>query len=225
MSGAALRIAAVEGRALPLRGDDVDTDRIIPARYLRAISFEGLERHVFEDDRSAAPAADRPGPHPFDDPRFAGARVLVVQRNFGCGSSREHAPQALYRWGIRAVVGESFSDIFFGNAAVMGLPCVTAPRSEIDALLARVEAHPDTPVRIDLDSLRCVSNGFTCAVSMPPHSRQAFLSGAWDTTGMLLDRYDEVRAAAARLPYLTGFRRPGGAEASLRKERRGAETG
>lgn len=195
---ASQRITAVEGGAVPLHGDDIDTDRIIPARYLRTVSFEGLERHVFEDDRRSAP-------HAFDDPRFAGARVLLVHSNFGCGSSREHAPQALYRWGIRAVVGLSFSDIFFGNAAVIGLPCVTAAREDVDALMAFIEQHPRSTVRVDLLALTCESDAFSCPVGMPTAVRDAFVSGAWDTTAMLLERYDEVRAVPARLPYLNEF--------------------
>jgi 3-isopropylmalate/(R)-2-methylmalate dehydratase small subunit len=187
------RIVEVAGTALPLRGDDIDTDRIIPARYLRVVSFEGMEQHVFEDDRKTTS-------HPFDDARFRGARILVVHRNFGCGSSREHAPQALYRWGIRAIVGESFSDIFFGNAALIGLPCLSAARADLDALMALVEEHPARAVRVSLETLDCVSEGFTCRVTIPAHSREAFLTGAWDTTGMLLERYDEVRRVASRLP-------------------------
>jgi len=194
----ALRITSVEGAAIPLRGDDIDTDRIIPARYLRTVSFERLEEHLFEDDRKS-------GPHPFDDMRFAGARVLLVHDNFGCGSSREHAPQALYRWGIRAIVGVSFSDIFFGNAAMIGLPCVAAARTDVDALMARVEQHPGSAVRVDLRELTCASDGFSCAVELPAAARDAFMSGAWDTTGMLLERYDEVRDVAARLPYVHSF--------------------
>jgi 3-isopropylmalate/(R)-2-methylmalate dehydratase small subunit len=194
------RIAEISGTALPLRGDDIDTDRIIPARYLRVVSFEGIDRHVFEDDRSASAT-----PHPFDDSRFAAARILIVQRNFGCGSSREHAPQALHRWGIRAIVGESFSDIFFGNAALIGLPCVTAARSDLEALMARVEAQPALVVRVGVDTQDCAADGFHCAVRIPAHAREAFLTGAWDTTGMLLERYEEVRQVASRLPYLTGF--------------------
>jgi 3-isopropylmalate/(R)-2-methylmalate dehydratase small subunit len=197
MSGS-LRIAAVEGTAVPLRGDDIDTDRIIPARYLRTVSFDGLERHVFEDDRRAAA-------HPFDDSRFAGARVLLVHGNFGCGSSREHAPQALYRWGIRAIVGESFSDIFFGNAALIGLPCVTAARADVDALMSLVEQHPRATVRVDLAELTCGSDAFACPIVLPAAQRDAFISGTWDSTGLLLEHFDEVRDLAGRLPYLTGF--------------------
>ncbi len=196
-----LRIISIEGTALPMAGDDIDTDRIIPARYLRAVSFEGMEQHVFEDDRKTTA-------HPFDDPRFAGARIMIVHRNFGCGSSREHAPQALYRWGIRAIVGESFSDIFFGNAAMMGLPCLTAARADLDALMALVEGDPARTVRVSLETLDCISGPFACPVRIPAHAREAFLSGAWDTTGMLLERYDEVRRVAARLPYLAAFTSP-----------------
>jgi 3-isopropylmalate/(R)-2-methylmalate dehydratase small subunit len=195
------RIAMVEGRAMPLPGDDIDTDQIIPARYLRAISFEGLEQHVFEDERKATA-------HPFDDDRFTEARVLIVQRNFGCGSSREHAPQALFRWGIRAIVGESFSDIFFGNAAMIGLPCLTAKRSDLDSMMARVTRDPRQIVRVDLERLTCELNGDVYQVSIPANAREAFVSGTWDTTGMLLDRYEEVRQVAARLPYITGFSAP-----------------
>src|SRR4030081_1299118 len=120
-----MEIVSVSGRGLPLRGDDIDTDRIMPARHLRSVSFEGLERHVFEDDRAADPQ------HPFNDPRYQGASVLVVNSNFGCGSSREHAPQGLSRYGILAIVGQSFSEIFLGNAAVLGIPCFVAERAAV----------------------------------------------------------------------------------------------
>jgi 3-isopropylmalate/(R)-2-methylmalate dehydratase small subunit len=199
----AMRVRAVGGRALPLRGDDIDTDRIIPARHLTAITFDGLDAFVFEDDRKEASRAGVV--HPFDDPRFAGAAVLLTQRNFGCGSSREHAPQAIHRWGIKVVVGESFSDIFFGNSAVIGLPCVTAARADIEALMARVEANPSLMVSVDLDAQRCLFAGGSFAVGMPAAIREAFLAGTWDTTGMLLDRFEEVRARAAQLPYINSF--------------------
>ena len=192
------RVTQITGRAIPLRGDDVDTDRIIPARFLRAITFEGLDRHVFEDDRKS-------GGHPFDDPRFQGASVLLVNSNFGCGSSREHAPQALQGWGIRAVLGESFAGIFFGNSLMIGLPCPTASSEDVRALMARVEADPSLTLTIDLTKGVCEAGDFRCAVSMPPNARDALATGAWDTTGMLLDRFDEVQATANRLPYVNGF--------------------
>jgi 3-isopropylmalate/(R)-2-methylmalate dehydratase small subunit len=207
------RTTAVEGTALPLRGDDIDTDRIIPARYLRAITFEGMEEHVFEDDRAEMRAAGRSTTltarrsHPFDDPRFQTAAILIVNRNFGCGSSREHAPQALQRRGIRAVVGESFSDIFFGNAAAIGLPCVTGGHEDIELLMEYVEEHPSTTIRVDLAKLACEWEAGAFAIDMPASAREAYVTGAWDTTGLLLERYDEVRAVADRLPYLTGFQR------------------
>jgi 3-isopropylmalate/(R)-2-methylmalate dehydratase small subunit len=192
------RITVIEGRGLPLRGSDIDTDRIIPARFLVTVTFEGLERHAFADDRTAAP-------HPFDDARYQGARVLIVNSNFGCGSSREHAPQALQRWGIQAIVGESFAEIFFGNSAMIGLPCVTAPPGDVRTIMETVEKNPDAPVRVDLVAGTCEVAGFRCAVSLPAKTREAFVSGAWDTTGMLLENFDEVEATAARLPYVSGF--------------------
>jgi len=200
---AIVQITAVTGRALGVPGDDIDTDRIIPARYLRAITFDGMQEHVFEDDRKAATAAGQT--HPFDDPRLQGASVLVVNRNFGCGSSREHAPQAILRWGIKAIVGESFSDIFFGNSVVIGLPCVTAAPEDVRRLAAAVAAQPGSEVRVDLEAMTCTWPDGTFPVTMPAAVRDAFRSGAWDTTGMLLDRFDEVRAVAARLPYINSF--------------------
>jgi 3-isopropylmalate/(R)-2-methylmalate dehydratase small subunit len=202
----AQKIARVEGTALPLRGDDIDTDRIMPARFLRAVTFEGLEQHLFEDERTGSAAGDRPGAsHPFDDPRYQGASILLVNRNFGCGSSREHAPQGLHRWGIRAVVGESFSEIFFGNALMIGLPCVTAPGDDVRQLMQRTEKQPDAKIRVDLQAGTCEVEGFRCAVSIPVNARDAFVTGAWDTTGLLLDRYGEVDAVSAKLPYISGF--------------------
>ena len=200
------KITRIEGTALPMRGDDIDTDRIMPARFLRAVTFEGLEQHLFEDERAGSAAGSRAGsPHPFDDARYQGASILLVNRNFGCGSSREHAPQGLFRWGIRAVVGESFSEIFFGNALMIGMPAVTAPPDAVRQLMDRVERQPDARLRVDLQAGTCDVEGFRCAVSLPPHARDALVTGAWDTTGLLLDRYGEVDAVAAKLPYISGF--------------------
>lgn len=201
------RITAVEGTALPMRGDDIDTDRIMPARFLRAVTFEGLEQHLFEDERVGSAAGDREQAivHSFDDTRFTGASVLLVNRNFGCGSSREHAPQGLRRAGIRAVVGESFSEIFFGNALIIGLPCLTATPETVQVLMERVEASPDVVLRIDLGAGTCEVGDVSCAVGLPSHARDALISGAWDTTSLLLERYEEVDAAAVRLPYIGGW--------------------
>jgi 3-isopropylmalate/(R)-2-methylmalate dehydratase small subunit len=200
------RITLVEGTALPVRGDDIDTDRIMPARFLRAVTFEGLEQHLFEDERAGSAAGDRAvSQHPFDDRRYREASILLVNRNFGCGSSREHAPQGLHRWGIRAVVGESFSEIFFGNALIIGLPCVTASPADVRQLMDRVEKQPDARLRVDLQAGTCEVEGFRCAVSIPTAARDALISGAWDTTGLLLEHYGEVDAVAARLPYIAGF--------------------
>jgi 3-isopropylmalate/(R)-2-methylmalate dehydratase small subunit len=192
-------ISHVEGRGLPLRGDDIDTDRIMPARFLRAVSFEGLERHLFEDDRAADPR------HAFNDPRFAGAAILIVNANFGCGSSREHAPQGLARSGIRAVVGESFSEIFQGNAAMLGLPCFAVDRASAAALQALVESAPGTTIAADVASGTIAAGGRTIAATLPAALRDGFLSGQWNPTAMLLDRFEEVRAVAAKLPYVRGF--------------------
>ena len=195
-----MKITQVTGRGLPVRGDDLDTDRIMPARFLRAVTFEGLERHVFEDDRAANPA------HPFDDPRYGGATILIVNRNFGCGSSREHAPQGLARYGIAAIVGESFSEIFLGNAAVLGLPCFAAGRSDVEALQRAVEQDPGIAIQARVDTGVVTAGAFTIHASLPPALRDAFVSGQWNPTAMLLERFDEVRAVADRLPYLAGFR-------------------
>ena len=192
-------VVSVAGRGLPMRGNDIDTDRIMPARFLRAVSFEGLERHLFEDDRAADPN------HPFNDPRYAGAAVLVVNANFGCGSSREHAPQGLARAGLRALVGESFSEIFRGNAAMLGLPCFSADRATVDRLQALIESQPDAVITADVASGRIEAGPLNFTATLPPAQRNGFLSGQWNPTAMLLERFDEVRAIAARLPYLKGF--------------------
>jgi 3-isopropylmalate/(R)-2-methylmalate dehydratase small subunit len=200
------RIQTIEGRALPMRGEDIDTDRIMPARFLKAITFEGLEAHLFEDDRLAAKRSGQV--HPFDEAKYRGASILVVNRNFGSGSSREHAPQGLRRSGIRAVIGESFAEIFFGNSLMIGLACVTAAPKDVDTLMALVERDPATTLTIDLKAGTCGAAGRTIPVSMPANVRDALMTGAWDTTGLLMDRYDEVNAISSRLPYLNGFSSP-----------------
>jgi 3-isopropylmalate/(R)-2-methylmalate dehydratase small subunit len=198
------KITSIAGRGIPLRGNDIDTDRIMPARFLRAITFEGLEQHVFEDDRKSG-GAHPFNRHPFDVSSFQGASILVVNANFGCGSSREHAPQGLQRWGIQAIVGESFAEIFFGNSTMIGLPCVTASPDEVRKLQDAIERGPDTVVRVDLVAGTCVAGDLRMNVSIPLKVKDALVTGAWDTTGLLLDRYEDVEAASARLPYVAGF--------------------
>ena len=192
------RITEIRGTALPVRGDDIDTDRIIPARFLKSISFEGLEHHLFEDDRQQLAT------HAASNPAYGSAAVMLVNANFGCGSSREHAPQAIRRRGIRAVLGQSFSEIFFGNSVVLGMPCPTASADTLQALMAAVERDPSTEIAIDLSTMRVTANGQSYDLSLPPAAREAFLDGSWDATGLLLERFEEVEAVAGRLPYVTG---------------------
>jgi 3-isopropylmalate/(R)-2-methylmalate dehydratase small subunit len=192
-------IVQLEGRGLPLRGHDVDTDRIMPARFLVAVSFEGLERHLFEDDRKADAA------HAFNDPRYAAASILVVNTNFGCGSSREHAPQGLVRAGYRAIVGESFSEIFQGNSAMLGMPCFAASHDDIARLQTLIEKAPETLMTADVASGAITAGELRFTATLPAALRDGFLSGQWNPTAMLLDNFDQVRAVASRLPYVSGF--------------------
>jgi 3-isopropylmalate/(R)-2-methylmalate dehydratase small subunit len=195
------RISKVEGTALPLPGNNIDTDRIIPARFLKSVSFDGLEHHLFEDDRAQVEAQG--GTHPIADARFAAATILVVNANFGCGSSREHAPQAIRRRGIRAVIGQSFSEIFFGNSVALGLPCVSVDAGTAQALQQIAQNDPSATLEVDLASLRVCAAGSTWPIAVPASARDAFLNGTWDATGMLLDDYSAVESVAARLPYVS----------------------
>ena len=194
------KVTRVDGRGCVLRGADIDTDRIIPARYLRCVTFDGLGEHAFEDDRKQAK-----GNHALDDDRFAGARILVVGRNFGCGSSREHAPQALMRWGFGAFVGESFAEIFFGNCVALGLPAVTLPRTELERLMDAVELDPAQELVLDLAAATLTSRLGVQKIAMPDGARRQLLEGNWDATAVLLEAQGAVRATAARLPYVGGF--------------------
>ena len=195
------RISLVTGTALPLPGNNIDTDRNTPARFLRSVTFDGLEHHLFEDDRAQVEAQG--GTHPIADARFAAATILVVNANFGCGSSREHAPQAIRRRGIQAVIGHSFSEIFFGNSVALGLPCVSVDAETAEALQQIVQNDPSATLKVDLASLRVGAAGSTWPLAIPATARDAFLNGTWDATGMLLDDYSAVEAVAARLPYVS----------------------
>ena len=196
-------IDRVTGRALPLRGHDIDTDRIIPARFLKSVTFEGLETHAFEDDRTQL--EERGQVHAFWNPRYAGAKILIVNGNFGCGSSREHAPQAIQRWGVRAIIGESFSEIFFGNSVALGMPCLTVSAQDANALQSAIEAEPQVEVSVSVAQGTVEVNGKNYPASIPGGSREAFTAGTWDATGLLLDDFDRVRSVAKSLPYVAGF--------------------
>ena len=191
-------VKIVSGRGIPLVGNDIDTDRIIPARFLRCVTFDGLGADVFADDR-----AQSNGQHSFDQPQYQGAKVLVVNDNFGCGSSREHAPQAIAKWGIGAIVGESFAEIFFGNCVVMGIPCVTADSATTKHLQEMVTADPQLEITVDLEAMQVRCGDFSAPISMGEGSRMMLMAGAWDACGQLVAQGDQTRATAANLPYLS----------------------
>jgi 3-isopropylmalate/(R)-2-methylmalate dehydratase small subunit len=189
----------VVGRGIPVPGNDIDTDRIIPARYLKSVTFEGLGQHVFGDERQAVPE------HPFNRPQFQGASVLVTGLNFGCGSSREHAPQALRDWGIAACVGGSFGEIFFGNCTALGIPCLTADMADVEWLLREVERHPDRPVEVDLERREVRCGGRVIRAGIPDGARHQLVTGEWNSMGVLLEAGDRIEQTARALPYIAGF--------------------
>ncbi|MDB4433164.1 3-isopropylmalate dehydratase small subunit [bacterium] len=190
----------VAGRACVLRGDDIDTDRIIPARFLRCVSFDGLGEHAFQDDRAQAK-----GDHPLDDARFEGAAILIVGHNFGCGSSREHAPQSLMRHGFGAFVGGSFAEIFAGNCTALGLPCVTLSDADLADLMDSVDLDPAQEVVVDLENRTVRSRAGLVSAGVPETTRRELLDGTWNATAVLLEAGGEIEATAARLPYLKGY--------------------
>ena len=194
-------IQRVEGRALVVAGEDIDTDRIIPARFLKCVSFDALGEQAFADDRK-----ELKGAHPFDQPQFQGASILVVNGNFGCGSSREHAPQALMRWGIRAVVGVSFAEIFFGNCLALGIPCTTAAPDQVLSIQAAIQADPSRAWTLDLEVMKLSEEGESWTVSLADGPAEMLRSGRWDATSQLLANGPYVDALLERMPYLNGFR-------------------
>jgi 3-isopropylmalate/(R)-2-methylmalate dehydratase small subunit len=193
-------IHTVQGRAVVVPGDDIDTDRIIPARYMKVVTFDGLGEFLFRDVRFDEEGNARK--HPLNDARFSGASVLISGANFGCGSSREHAPQSIYRAGFRAVVAESFAEIFFGNSTTLGMPCVSLERADLERLAALIAAEPQLEIAIDLEALELRAGGRRFAVTMPASAREALLTGGWDPLGELLTGTEAVDRVAERLPYL-----------------------
>lgn len=196
-------ISHVDGTAMVVPGNDIDTDQIIPARYMKVVTFDGLGEYAFYDLRFDAQGAEKP--HPFNDERYTGASVMVVNRNFGCGSSREHAPQALVRAGIKAIIGESFAEIFAGNCTALGVPAVILPHSDIVAIQEMVETDPTTRVRVDLPSSTVTVGEREYQFEMPAAYRSALIAGSWDTTSVLLSNLDKIEVTATGIPYLSRF--------------------
>jgi 3-isopropylmalate/(R)-2-methylmalate dehydratase small subunit len=192
-----VRIESAEGTANVVRGDDIDTDRIIPARFMKEVTFDDMGRHAFEDARKSAK-----GKHPLDDERFSHAEILVVGQNFGCGSSREHAPQALMRFGFKAFVGGSFAEIFAGNCTSMGLPCVTLDQANLANLMDTVELDPTQTVRVDLKSRTVTCRAGEMPAQIPDGVRNQLLEGTWDATRVLLEANGAIEETAAALPYM-----------------------
>ncbi len=191
------QVSQVIGRGIPLPGDDIDTDRIIPARFLRCVTFDGLGNQVFADDR-----AQLQGQHPFDQPQYAGAEILVVNRNFGCGSSREHAPQAIAKWGIKAIIGESFAEIFFGNCLAMGIPCVTVDTATARALQTQITENPQRVITVDIAQRQVTCGNFSAPIAIAEGPHQMFVEGTWDACGQLVAQASAIQQTAERLPYI-----------------------
>ena len=197
------KITQVTGRGVYVPGDDIDTDRIIPARFMKCVTFDGLGEFAFADAKAAEKAAGRL--HPLDDSRFNGATVLISGSNFGCGSSREHAPQALYRYGFRAIIAESFAEIFFGNSTTLGIPCVKISKEDISALGALIEKTPSALITLDLTEQKVTVDDvdFRAQFSIPGHAREPLMNGRWDSIADLVDGLDDVKARVASIPYLS----------------------
>ncbi|MEL6928700.1 MAG: 3-isopropylmalate dehydratase small subunit [Cyanobacteria bacterium J06600_6] len=191
------KVTQVSGKAIAVEGNDIDTDRIIPARFLRCVTFDGLGEHAFADDR-----AQTNGQHPFDQPQYQEASILVVNNNFGCGSSREHAPQALSKWGIKAIVGQSFAEIFFGNCVAIGVPCLIAEPEAIEQLQALIKSHPETVITLDLAAMTLNSLDLSIPLKMNEGSRKMFAEGTWDNCGQLVSNAEDVKVTAGKLPYV-----------------------
>ena len=191
-------IRKVTGRAVPIEGDDIDTDRIIPARYMRCVTFDGLGEFLFRDIRQTPEGQSTN--HPIDQAKFKGSTILVSGMNFGCGSSREHAPQAIVRAGFKAVIAGNFAEIFFGNSTTLGLPCVSAKKQDLQALTQLISTEPNTQVDIDLEKLTVTAGKLSFPVTMKTSAQQGLLSGRYDAIADLLVNLPKVKELATRLP-------------------------
>jgi 3-isopropylmalate/(R)-2-methylmalate dehydratase small subunit len=194
------KISQLAGTGVYVPGDDVDTDRIIPARFMKCVTFDGLGEYAFYDERFEEDG--RPKAHPIDHPKYAGATILLAGRNFGCGSSREHAPQALYRHGFRAVLAESFAEIFFGNAITLGMPCLVMDGRDIRALAVLIDEAPQAEINIDIPAGEVSMADVSFPAKLPDHAKEALVDGKWDAIADLLEGLDAVKATADKLPYM-----------------------
>lgn len=195
------KITQISGRAVPVPGDDVDTDRIIPARFMKCVTFDGLGQYAFYDERFDADG--NPKQHPLNTEIFKGASIMLVGSNFGCGSSREHAPQALHKFGIRAIIGLSFAEIFFGNATTLGIPCVEVSQKVLHTLVEEVESKPAQPITIDVKNKKIIVDDSTLHSNMAESAREALIEGQWDPISLLLEAPEEVDAVAKKLNYVS----------------------
>ncbi|AUV81797.1 3-isopropylmalate dehydratase small subunit [Salinigranum rubrum] len=194
------QIDYASGTGIPIRGNDIDTDQIIPARFMKVVTFDGLGEFAFFDQRFEDD--DTPKEHPFNEEKFQNASVLVVNANFGCGSSREHAPQALMRWGIDAIIGESFAEIFAGNCLALGIPTVTADSETVEAIQDFVDEHPDAEIEVDVEAETVTYGDTTVEATVDDAQRKALVDGEWDTTALMRSNQNAVRELAASLPYV-----------------------
>ena len=196
-------VTIITGSGIPLRGNDIDTDRVIPARFLKCVTFDGIGEHAFADDIKGLAAKGET--HPFADTRFANAAILVTNQNFGCGSSREHAPQSLKRWGIRAIIAESYSDIFYGNCVSLAVPCFTADHETCAKLQDVIESNPDGELTLDIAAATATGPCATVALQIQPGTQGQFLDGSWDGRAGLLENLEAAKEVAAKLPYVSNF--------------------
>jgi len=196
-------VSTINGPGIPLRGSDIDTDRIIPARFLKCVTFDGIGEHAFKDDIKGL--AQKGETHPFADERFSAAAILVANKNFGCGSSREHAPQSLKRWGIQAIIAESYSEIFYGNCVSLAMPCFTADHDTCARIQSIIEDNPAAELGISVSEATISIGGELIQLEIQPGAQGQFLDGSWDARAGLLENLDGVKEVAAKIPYVSNY--------------------
>ena len=198
------KIKEIVGKGIVVRGNDIDTDRIIPARYLKEITFENMGKYLFYDERFDEKGNKKS--HIFNDEKYNGASILAVNKNFGCGSSREHAPQSLMRCGIKAIIGESFGDIFYGNCSMIGLPAVKVSKNDIEIIMEFIESNPNKEIDIDIESKEIIFDSSRINLEINDSMRKSFIDGTWDTISLMLYAREEIKRTIEKLPYINNFK-------------------